>query len=250
MVSYGTRIQWESVSVNSIELLTRGALINHRVGSLTSFWIFLKNSCSRSNPVLWFFENRRPAFHIPDLLERQSHLTLERTQRWLIIKSRISNATKTKKQNIIWYFKEFTTSVKLLFICMQEDIVVVESIVVDVHQSTRVSVFGNNVYEHLLPKYIWQMWTSFTLYFKSQGLFFDPLHAQRCHCTTPICSITMWWEQSILFLNCFLFCYVYILFIVVFFFFQITQLWSNWSSFHWMLSRGLASLSIKSKQKP
>jgi hypothetical protein len=36
---------------------------------------------------------------------------------------------------------------------MQEDIVVVDAIVVDVHQSTRVGVFGN-MYEHLLPKYI------------------------------------------------------------------------------------------------
>lgn len=109
----------------------------------------------------------------------------------MIINSRISNATTQRNRISFGIFKEFTTSVKLLFICMQEDIVVVESIVVDVHQSTRVSVFGNNVYEHLLPKCIWQMWTSFTLYFKSQGLFFDPLHTQRHHCTTPICSITV-----------------------------------------------------------
>lgn len=60
----------------------------------------------------------------------------------MIIKSRISNATTQRNGISLGIFKEFTTSVKLLFIGMQEDIVVVESIVVDVRQNTRVSVFG------------------------------------------------------------------------------------------------------------
>ncbi len=67
----------------------------------------------------------------------------------------MSNATKQRNRISFGVLKEFATIVKLFFIWMQEDTVVVESIVVDVHQSTRVSVFGNNVYEHLLlPKYI------------------------------------------------------------------------------------------------
>ncbi len=122
-------------------------------------------------------------------------------------------------------FKKFTTSVKLLFIfCMQEDIVVVESIVVDVHQSTRVSVFGNNVYEHLLPKYIHKCGPHFTLYFKSQGLFFDdPLHTQRRHCSTPICSITMCITiNSLLELFSMLLCLIFCS--LLSFLFQITQL--------------------------